>query len=59
MDSPHPYKRIRFAPPLVISEEDLLRAVRIIELSLQDLDKVGFYFPISISFVLILTLIAA
>ncbi|KAJ3491931.1 hypothetical protein NLI96_g377 [Meripilus lineatus] len=30
---------IRFAPPLVISEEDLMKAVRIIEQSLQDLDK--------------------
>ncbi|KAI0750369.1 ornithine aminotransferase [Irpex lacteus] len=31
---------IRFAPPLVISEEDLLKAVRIIGESLEDLDKV-------------------
>jgi ornithine--oxo-acid transaminase len=30
---------IRFAPPLVISEEDLMKAVRIIEESLVDLDK--------------------
>ncbi|KAI0791039.1 pyridoxal phosphate-dependent transferase [Abortiporus biennis] len=30
---------IRFAPPLVISEEDLLKAVRIIELALKDLDE--------------------
>lgn len=35
--------RIRFAPPLVISEEDLMKAVRIIEQSLQDLDKVMSY----------------
>ncbi|PBK85660.1 ornithine aminotransferase [Armillaria gallica] len=31
---------IRFAPPLVISEEDLLKAVRIIGECLEDLDKV-------------------
>ena len=31
---------IRFAPPLVISEEDLLKAVRIIGKCLEDLDKV-------------------
>lgn len=31
---------IRFAPPLVISEEELMKAVHIIELSLNDLDKV-------------------
>ena len=31
---------IRFAPPLVISEEDLLRGVSIIEKALNDLDKV-------------------
>ncbi|KAG6833409.1 ornithine aminotransferase [Tephrocybe sp. NHM501043] len=30
---------VRFAPPLVISEEDLLKAVKIIGESLQDLDK--------------------
>ncbi|KZT00278.1 ornithine-oxo-acid aminotransferase [Laetiporus sulphureus 93-53] len=30
---------IRFAPPLVISEEDLMKAVKIIESSLADLDK--------------------
>lgn len=30
---------IRFAPPLVISEEELMKAVHIIELSLNDLDK--------------------
>jgi len=30
---------IRFAPPLVISEEDLMKVVRIIEESLVDLDK--------------------
>ena len=32
--------RIRFAPPLVISEADLMKAVDIIESSLEDLDKV-------------------
>ena len=31
---------IRFAPPLVISEEDLMKAVKIIAEALQDLDKV-------------------
>ncbi|KAJ3557635.1 hypothetical protein NM688_g1367 [Phlebia brevispora] len=31
---------IRFAPPLVISEEDLMKAVRIISECLRDLDKV-------------------
>lgn len=31
---------IRFAPPLVIEEEDLLNAVKIIGESLIDLDKV-------------------
>ncbi|KAI0354242.1 ornithine-oxo-acid aminotransferase [Trametes cingulata] len=30
---------IRFAPPLVISEEDLMKAVEIIKSSLEDLDK--------------------
>jgi len=30
---------VRFAPPLVISEEDLMKAVKIIEESLADLDK--------------------
>ncbi|EPS98909.1 hypothetical protein FOMPIDRAFT_1125620 [Fomitopsis schrenkii] len=30
---------IRFAPPLVISEEDLMRAVDVIKSSLEDLDK--------------------
>lgn len=32
---------IRFAPPLVISEEDLMRAVDVIKSSLEDLDKVS------------------
>lgn len=32
---------IRFAPPLVISEEDLLKAVKIIGECLDDLDKVS------------------
>lgn len=32
---------IRFAPPLVISEEDLMKAVRIIGECLEDLDKVS------------------
>jgi ornithine--oxo-acid transaminase len=32
---------IRFAPPLVISEEDLDKAIKIIEKALNDLDKVG------------------
>lgn len=32
---------IRFAPPLVISEEDLLKAVDVIRSSLEDLDKVS------------------
>ena len=31
---------IRFAPPLVISEEDLMKAVDIIKQCLEDLDKV-------------------
>ncbi|KAG8892110.1 hypothetical protein FRB99_002944, partial [Tulasnella sp. 403] len=31
---------IRFAPPLVISEEDLDKAIRIIEGALRDLDTV-------------------
>jgi 4-aminobutyrate aminotransferase-like enzyme len=31
---------IRFAPPLVISEEDLMKAVRIIGECLEDLDTV-------------------
>ncbi|KZT68024.1 ornithine-oxo-acid aminotransferase [Daedalea quercina L-15889] len=31
---------VRFAPPLVISEEDLMKAVDIIKSSLEDLDKV-------------------
>jgi acetylornithine/succinyldiaminopimelate/putrescine aminotransferase len=31
---------VRFAPPLVIEEEDLLRAVKIIGECLVDLDKV-------------------
>jgi acetylornithine/succinyldiaminopimelate/putrescine aminotransferase len=34
------HHRIRFAPPLVISEEDLMKAVRVIECSLKDLDTV-------------------
>lgn len=33
---------IRFAPPLVISEEDLDRAIMVIEKSLNDLDKVCY-----------------
>ena len=32
---------IRFAPPLVISEAELLKAVRILGESLEDLDKVN------------------
>jgi ornithine--oxo-acid transaminase len=32
---------VRFAPPLVISEEDLMKAVKIIEGCLADLDKVS------------------
>ena len=32
---------IRFAPPLVISEEDLMKAVDIIKQCLEDLDKVN------------------
>jgi ornithine--oxo-acid transaminase len=32
---------IRFAPPLVIEEEDLERAIKIIEECLEDLDKVS------------------
>lgn len=36
----HPMYSIRFAPPLVISEDDLMKAVNIIKLSLQDLDNV-------------------
>lgn len=35
------YNSIRLAPPLVISEEDLMKAVDIIRQSLEDLDKVG------------------
>ena len=35
---------IRFAPPLVISEEELLKAVRIIEECLFDLDKVRSFY---------------
>lgn len=34
--------RIRFAPPLVISEEDLMKVVKIIEESLVDLDKASY-----------------
>jgi ornithine--oxo-acid transaminase len=37
-----PSNSIRFAPPLVISEEDLMKVVRIIEESLVDLDKASF-----------------
>ena len=40
LDSRHIYS-IRFAPPLVISEEDLMKAVDVIRSSLQDLDKVS------------------
>jgi 4-aminobutyrate aminotransferase-like enzyme len=34
-------RSIRFAPPLVISEEDLRRAIKIIGESLAELDEVG------------------
>jgi hypothetical protein len=34
---------VRFAPPLVIEEEDLLRAIRIIGECLEDLDNVGIF----------------
>ena len=33
---------IRFAPPLVITEEELMKAVKIIAEALKDLDKVGY-----------------
>lgn len=33
---------IRFAPPLVITEEELMEAVNIIAEALKDLDKVGY-----------------
>jgi acetylornithine/succinyldiaminopimelate/putrescine aminotransferase len=39
------FSRIRFAPPLVISEEDLMNAVDIIRRCLEDLDTVSFSFP--------------
>lgn len=32
------FRSIRFAPPLVIAEEDLMKAVKVIELALLDLD---------------------
>jgi acetylornithine/succinyldiaminopimelate/putrescine aminotransferase len=35
---------IRFAPPLVISEEDLDKAIKILAHALNDLDKVSFCF---------------
>jgi hypothetical protein len=34
-------RSIRFAPPLVISEEDLRKAIKIIGESLAELDEVG------------------
>lgn len=34
---------IRFAPPLVISEEDLMKVVKVIESALIDLDKVMLF----------------
>lgn len=34
-------RSIRFAPPLVISEDDLMKAVKVIETSLLDLDRVS------------------
>lgn len=37
---------VRFAPPLVIAEEDLLRAVKIIGECLTDLDEVGSFLPL-------------
>lgn len=42
IDSPrfsHP--SIRFAPPLVIEEEDLLKAIKLIEESLSEIDTVS------------------
>jgi ornithine--oxo-acid transaminase len=39
---------VRFAPPLVIAEADILRAVKIIDECLTDLDEVcsaRFYLP--------------
>ena len=38
----HRNVRIRFAPPLVITEEELMKAVKIIAEALRDLDKVGY-----------------
>jgi hypothetical protein len=35
------YHSIRFAPPLVIEEEDLLKAIKLIEESLVEIDTVS------------------
>ena len=52
-----PANSIRFAPPLVISEEDLMKAVQIIGECLKDLDTVCLHAISCIDPVLTLTLL--
>jgi len=43
------YHSIRFAPPLVIEEEDLLKAIKLIEESLVEIDTVSSRYAAIIS----------